>query len=135
MVCHHCSLERGIRTIEQLGSKGSNKNQTSRKMNEKLLHHVFFWLKNPDSKEDLNALIEGLKTLQQIDLIQDSHIGVPANTEKREVVDHSYAVSWLVFFNDTQDQKEYQDHPIHLKFVKDYKALWQKVKVYDSQNT
>src|SRR5690606_21469611 len=27
-----------------------------------LAHHVFFWLKNPDSKEDLNKLIEGLKT-------------------------------------------------------------------------
>ena len=35
-------------------------NSQERKM---LVHHVFFWLKNPSSKEDLNKLIAGLKTL------------------------------------------------------------------------
>ncbi|MBT1705508.1 Dabb family protein, partial [Fulvivirgaceae bacterium PWU20] len=29
---------------------------------KQLTHHVFFWLKNGDSKADLNKLIEGLKT-------------------------------------------------------------------------
>jgi len=27
-----------------------------------LVHHVFFWLKNPDSEKDRKQLIEGLKT-------------------------------------------------------------------------
>ncbi len=32
-----------------------------------LTHHVFFWLKNPTSKEDLAKLIEGVKTLEKIE--------------------------------------------------------------------
>jgi hypothetical protein len=34
--------------------------------NINLMHHVFFWLKNPDSTEDLEKLIEGIQTLSKI---------------------------------------------------------------------
>ena len=40
----------------------------------KLVHHVFFWLKNPNSKEDLNKLIEGLQTLRKIESVKKLHI-------------------------------------------------------------
>src|SRR5688572_29870206 len=30
---------------------------------KQLVHHVFFWLKNPDSREDLAKLLAGLQTL------------------------------------------------------------------------
>jgi hypothetical protein len=99
---------------------------------KQLCHHVFFWLKNPDSKEDLNKLIEGLKTLRKIETIKKFHIGVPASTEKREVVDNSYQVSELMFFDDVEGQNVYQVHPIHEKFIKDCGHLWSKVVVYDS---
>ena len=33
-----------------------------------VVHHVFFWLKNPDSREDLAKLIAGLRTLAGIDV-------------------------------------------------------------------
>ncbi len=56
----------------------------------KLVHHVFFWLKNPDSKEDLARLLAGLRTLEKIETVRGAHFGVPASTEKREVVDNSY---------------------------------------------
>jgi hypothetical protein len=97
-----------------------------------LTHHVFFWLKNPSSKEDQSKLIEGVKTLEKIETIRQLHIGVPASTEKRPVVDNSYAVSELIFFDDITGQNTYQDHPIHKKFVADYSYLWEKVIVYDS---
>lgn len=77
-------------------------------------------------------MIAGLNTLRAIQAVQQLHIGVPAATEKREVVDNSYDVSELMFFASLEDQKLYQDHPLHLKFVKDCGHLWRKVVVYDS---
>lgn len=99
---------------------------------KQLAHHVFFWLKNRDSKEDLNKLIEGLRTLSKIETVRSIHIGVPATTEQRPVVDSSYSASELIFFDDIAGQDAYQVHPIHEKFVKDYSHLWDKVIVYDS---
>lgn len=102
------------------------------KSNPALVHHVFFWLKNPGSKEDQQKLVEGVKSLAKIETIRSLHVGVPAPTEKRDVVDNSYAVSELIFFDDVAGQNTYQDHPIHKKFVADYSHLWEKVIVYDS---
>jgi hypothetical protein len=99
---------------------------------KQLTHHVFFWLKNRDSKEDLAKLLDGLRTLKKIETIRKLHIGVPASTEKRDVVDNSYSASELMFFDDTAGQKTYQDHPIHQKFIENCSHLWEKVVVYDS---
>lgn len=98
----------------------------------KLVHHVFFWLKNPASKEDLAKLLKGLATLAQIESVRGAHFGVPASTEKRDVVDNSYSASEILFFDDTVGQKTYQDHPIHKQFVEDCSDLWVKVVVYDA---
>jgi hypothetical protein len=98
----------------------------------KLVHHVFFWLKNPQSKEDLARLLAGLRTLAKIETVRAVHFGVPASTEKRDVVDNSYSASEILFFDDTAGQKIYQDHPIHKKFVEDCSHLWERVVVYDA---
>ena len=97
-----------------------------------LVHHVFFWLKNPGSTEDRDKIVAGLKTLRKIEAIKDLRIGVVASTEKRDVVDNSWAVSELMFFEDLAGQAIYQDHPIHQKFIKDCSHLWDKVIVYDA---
>lgn len=102
------------------------------KQKKQLSHHVFFWLKNPNSKEDFNKLIEGLRSLKAVETVKDMHIGVPASTEKRDVVDGSYSVSLLLFFDDAAAEKVYQVHPIHEAFVKNHSQLWEKVIVYDS---
>ncbi len=98
---------------------------------KQMVHHVFFWLKNPDSTIDRDQLLEGLRTLAKIETIRKLHIGVPASTEKRDVVDNSWQVSELMFFDDETGQKVYQDHAIHQAFVKNYSHLWSKVLVYD----
>lgn len=101
--------------------------------NKKMLaHHVFFWLKNPNSKEDRDKLIEGLKTLEKIETVKSLRIGVPASTEKRDVVDNSFSISELMLFDDVEGQNAYQVHPIHKKFVEDCSHLWEKVIVYDA---
>jgi hypothetical protein len=102
------------------------------KNKKQLAHHVFFWLKNRDSKEDLKELIDGLKTLEKIESVRKIHIGVPASTEKRPIVDSSYSASELIFFDDVAGQDLYQVHPIHKKFVEGCSHLWEKVIVYDS---
>ncbi len=96
------------------------------------VHHVYFWLKNPDSLEDREKLIEGLNTLLTIPGYKLAHIGTPANTS-RPVIDRSYAISWLLLFNTGEEEAVYQTHPIHQQFIEDYSHLWEKVIVYDSE--
>jgi hypothetical protein len=95
------------------------------------IHHVYFWLANPDSREDHAALVAGLRKLSACSTIRDCHIGQPAGTD-RKVIDTSYAVSWLVLFATAEDQDSYQTDPIHLQFVKECSPLWNKVVVFDS---
>jgi hypothetical protein len=99
-----------------------------------IVHHVFFWLKNPSSTEDRDQLVAGLKTLAGIPLIKELYVGILASTEKRDVVDASWQVSELMFFPDLQSQATYQQHQIHQDFVKNYSHLWEKVVVYDAMN-
>ncbi|MDE3248374.1 MAG: Dabb family protein [Bacteroidota bacterium] len=97
------------------------------------IHHVYFWLKNPESQEDKDKLIAGLKKLATVKTINSVHIGVPAATN-RDVIDRSYSVSWCLFFANKADQDSYQTDPIHLNFVKECSSLWTKVIVYDSED-
>lgn len=96
-----------------------------------LVHHVFFWLKEPGPPDNREQLIAGLRTLRAIPVIRRLEIGIPAGTESRDVVDASYHVSELMFFDSVDDQKTYQDHPIHREFVRACEHLWDKVVVYD----
>ena len=98
----------------------------------KLVHHVFFWLKNPDSPADLAQLLAGIRGLGAIETVRGLHVGVPASTEKRDVVDNSFSASEILYFDDTAGQKTYQDHPWHQKFVAECSHLWSKVIVYDA---
>lgn len=95
------------------------------------VHHVYFWLKNAGSAADKAKLLEGLQKLSKVKTIQLVHIGQPADTN-REVIDRSYALSWLCFFKSKADQDSYQVDPIHLDFIENYSPLWSKVIVYDS---
>jgi hypothetical protein len=98
------------------------------------IHHVYFWLNNPESRDDLEKLRAGLQKLTAVRTIKLFHIGEPAETH-RNVIDRTYSISWLVIFENSEDQASYQDDPIHLNFVKECSALWNKVLVYDSVNT
>jgi hypothetical protein len=95
------------------------------------IHHVFFWLKNPDSKEDEAALIAGLRDLTRVETIRSFHIGKPADTH-RDVVERSYSISWMLIFDNLEDEEIYQPHPLHKKFIEECSHLWKKVVVHDS---
>lgn len=95
------------------------------------IHHVFFWLKDPENREALEELVRGLKKLSKAPTIKDFHIGKPANTN-RDVIDTSYSASWLLLFETAEDQDVYQTDPIHLNFIDECSHLWSKVIVYDT---
>ena len=97
-----------------------------------LVHHVFFWLEDPQNPEVRKQFESALQRLLKVRTIKLSHIGVPASTEQRDVVDHSYTYSFMLFFDSRADQESYQTDPIHLKFVEENSHLWSKVVVYDA---
>lgn len=98
----------------------------------KVSHQVFFWLNNPDSHTDLEQLLAGIRSLAAIETVRGMHIGVPAATESRDVIDSSYSASELLFFDSVADEQIYQAHPLHQKFIADCSHLWRKVVVFDS---
>lgn len=102
------------------------------KLKGALIHHVFFWLKEPGNEAHKKQLVEALNNLLDVKTIKLSHIGFPAGTESRDVVDHSYSISYMVLFDSKAEQDAYQTDPIHLKFVEENQHLWEKVVVYDS---
>lgn len=112
----------GVSTESQAGFQKSK---------DLFVHHVYFWLKNPDKATEKVKLLEGLNKLAKVPTIKMVHIGTPAATN-RSVIEKGYAFSWLCFFETAADEEVYQKHPIHLKFVEDYSHLWEKVIVYDS---
>lgn len=102
------------------------------KLKGMLVHHVYFWLKEPNNLKAREQFEKAIDELLKIETIVLAHLGVPASTELREVVDHSYTYSYLVFFKSKEDQDSYQVDPLHQKFVDENKHLWEKVIVYDS---
>lgn len=95
------------------------------------VHHVFFWLKEPQNTEACKQFERGIQDLIKVPQIQKSHIGKPVQSP-REVVDDSFTYSYMAFFKSKEDQDIYQTHPIHLKFIEDCQHLWSKVIVYDA---
>ncbi|WP_214072286.1 Dabb family protein [Mucilaginibacter sp. dw_454] len=93
-------------------------------------HQVYFWL---NDKADLPKLIEGLNVLVPITSIRNIHIGVPAPSEPRDVIESSYDASLCVLFNNLADHDHYQVDPLHDIFREQYAdVLCKRVMVLDS---
>ena len=95
------------------------------------IHHVYFWLKEPDNQDARAKFEKAARELVTIETIIYHHIGVPAPTA-REVIDSSYTFSVLTTYRNKGDQDIYQTHPKHLKFIEDCQDLWERVLVYDT---
>jgi hypothetical protein len=118
-------------TATFIGFSSFKQQPAKRELKDIFIHHVYFWLKNPYIKADLDQLIAGLIKLSKVKIIQQFHIGKPAAT-KRDVIESSYAISWFTRFANATDEESYQTDPIHLKFIEECSHLWSKVVVYDS---
>ncbi|WP_421945212.1 Dabb family protein [Pedobacter sp.] len=96
-----------------------------------IAHHVLFWLKADTTKEQKNAFKEGLKSLENIEVVKTIHIGTPAPIE-RAVVDTTYTFSLVLFFENLAAHDVYQVHPIHKAFLDEFRELFEKVIIYDA---
>ena len=98
-----------------------------------LVHTVLFWFKNPDNLSDRIEFENSIKVLiasnpQRI----MAHVGRPASTNPREVVDNSFTYQYVMTFASVEDEEAYQTDPTHTDFVKKVDHLIEKVIVYDS---
>jgi hypothetical protein len=100
-------------------------------MEGRFLHHVLFWLTEPDNPQARQQFLAELQKMKAIPTIRSSYVGVPAGTP-RDVVDNSWTFTWLVSFEDRAGWQVYNDHAIHQEFVKRAGHLWKRVVVYDS---
>ncbi|MDZ7608351.1 MAG: Dabb family protein [Cyclobacteriaceae bacterium] len=118
------------------GYKSSQAKNSSNSMESAkglLQHQVYFWLKSTVTDADRKVFEKGLRDLVGgIKEVHSSEIGIPAKTEARGVVDLSFGYSLLVWFKSIKEHDIYQTHAVHLKFIDDHSALWEKVVVYDS---
>jgi hypothetical protein len=101
---------------------------------ELFVHHVLFYPKANATDADKARLLEGLRMLAGVPCIKLAHIGTPAATN-REVIERSYAYSWLCLFESAADEHEYQVHPLHDAFRNDYAVYWDHVVIYDAVGT
>jgi len=94
------------------------------------VHNVYFWTDDlsDDEREEFE---DGLRSLTEIDRVQDAFVGTPAGTD-RDVVDNSYAYNLMLIFDSETDQQGYQEHPTHLDFVDNCSAYWTEVRVFDT---
>lgn len=97
-----------------------------------LIHNVFFWLKKDTSASDRDLFYNKLKSLKDIDQAEAVHVGTPANTGERPVIDQSYDYALCVIFKNIKDHDTYQTHPNHEDFIQNCSSLWDKVLVYDA---
>ena len=110
--------------------------QTEEKMNafdSNFAHTVYFWLENPENKEDCKAFEVSLqKFLDNSAYAKTKFIGKPPRAS-RDVVDGSFTYSLIVSFASAEAQKNYQDEAPHKLFIAESSSLWTKVVVYDSK--
>ena len=97
-----------------------------------LVHTVFFWLnKDLDGPQQTEFRI-ALETLKGIEAAEAVHIGIPAPTPERPVIDNSYDFCLTVLLKDMAAHDAYQVDPLHTAFIEGNKTLWEKVRIYDA---
>ena len=99
----------------------------------KIVHTVFFWLKEGTSEEQKQKLIEDCNTLlRSVSSVRYVAAGFPAGTGGG-VVDSSYGVGLVVHFDDEAGLEHYVDAPRHIEFIERNREIWERVQVYDFQ--
>ena len=96
------------------------------------IHHVFFWLKEDLSAEEVQNFEAGAKSLLQIDSVEMGDLGKPSVTD-RPVIERSYSYSLMLAFKDKEGHDLYQPHDIHTAFVESCAQYWSRVLIYDSE--
>ncbi|WP_297794620.1 Dabb family protein [uncultured Eudoraea sp.] len=104
-----------------------------RNLDSHFVHTVYFWLNNPDNKDDQKQFEKAMKKFMKKSKHANTHfVGKPPKAT-RDVVDDSFTYALIVSFKSAKQQEKYQNEKAHLAFIKEAESLWNKVIVYDSQ--
>lgn len=98
-----------------------------------LVHSVFFWLKPELDSEARQQFRGGLESLAGIESAEQVHVGVPAATPDRPVIDASYDFALTVLLRDMAAHDAYQQHPLHQNFLERFSSQWETVRIYDAE--
>lgn len=101
------------------------------KTDRMLVHSVFFTLKEGLSEDQKAAFIEQVHTLGTIDTVRSIHVGTPAATPDRPVIQTNYDVGLTVAFDSIEGHDIYQEAQAHHDFIENNKDLWENVVIYD----
>ncbi len=123
-------LQQQIGSLEAQLDSMKNLPTTQPEAKPGLIHNVYFWLREDITEEEKAKFLASARTLATVPSVQAFYMGPHATTEARDVVDHSYDLSLVIFFADQAAQDAYQVDPIHTAFVEGSDA-WTTVKVYD----
>lgn len=118
--------------VYRLMAAETTTNQTPEQLAKPLAHIVFFTLaeRTPENRAKLVANCK--KYLDKHDGVTHFSVGINAPEYDRPVNDRDYDVAIHLVFATAKDQNAYQTAPRHLEFIKESKALWAKVRVFDS---
>lgn len=97
-----------------------------------LIHSVYFWLRPELSDAQRTEFRRGLESLRAIGAAEQVHIGSPAPTTKRPVIDDSYSFALVLVCKDVASHDAYQVDPRHKAFVETFKSYWSRVQIYDA---
>jgi hypothetical protein len=97
-----------------------------------LVHTVIFWLKKDLTEDQKVVFTNEVKTLGEISSVESFHLGTPAPTPKRPVIEDSYDYAITVVLKDMYAHDDYQVDPIHLDFIDKCKDMWERVVIYDA---
>jgi hypothetical protein len=94
------------------------------------VHSVYFWLKDGLSAAEVEDFRGELQTIAAIESVRQSHIGVPADTD-RPVIERGYTYAMILLFDDVQGHDFYQVHEAHDRFRRECSRYWSKLIIYD----
>lgn len=96
-----------------------------------LVHSVYFWLRKDLSAQDIVEFRAGLESLRGIAAARAVHVGTPADTPHRPVIDCSYSVGLVVLLDGMDAHDAYQQDPLHQAFLARFARHWERVQIYD----
>ncbi len=97
-----------------------------------LVHTVLFWLKEDLDDAQRAAFRKGLESLRGIETVEDLHVGTPAPTPPRPIIDNTYSFGLTVIFRDMAGHDAYQVHGLHKAFLDAFASYWIRVQIYDA---
>lgn len=114
-------------------ASASTDGQTSTLETGAIVHTVYFWLKEGITEAEEKDFLQFFEALKKVPGINSFHVGKPAATTQRDVVDNSFQYSLIVTFKSLEDINTYEKHPDHLAAAGEYSKYWTKVAVRDTQ--